>query len=69
MRLAPLALLASAVAKNITILQVKSSLHKQFKSAETVNVKFGVYEFGDKGGNKFRVMGSLSVPPSFHPLL
>ena len=31
------------------LLIATTSNKKIFKSAETVNVKFGVYEFGDKG--------------------
>ena len=30
-------------------LLIATTSNKNFKSAETVNVKFGVYEFGDKG--------------------
>ncbi len=30
-------------------LLITTTSNKIFKSAETVNVKFGVYEFGDKG--------------------
>ena len=33
----------------VFFLLIATTSNKNFKSAETVNVKFGVYEFGDKG--------------------